>query len=191
MKQELFATPIWNFQLNDHEKMNPELLLAGYNFKFGENFFDLPDPAVAKLREFVVECITPIAEEYQWNNIPPTTIHGRQHPIKPNESDTIHFHPYARLIAVYYLQVTENSGDILLIDPRGGTFWPDLKTETGEYRLARTYHRVKPKPGMLLIFPNYLNHMVETNLSDDTRLSIAMEIYDFPDVWLNFRKNNV
>ena len=86
--------------------------------------------------------------------------------------------------SVYYVKTPENSGDILLFDPRGGTFWQDPKAVTNEYRMARIYHRVTPKPGLLVMFPNYLAHGVETNLSDDWRISIAMEIFDLPKMFM-------
>jgi uncharacterized protein (TIGR02466 family) len=90
---------------------------------------------------------------------------------------------------VYYVQALPNCGDILFFDSRGGTFWPDSKAVTNEVRLARTYHRVTPKPGRLVLFPNYVEHMVETNLSNDIRISIAMELYDFPKHILKLNHN--
>lgn len=183
MKTELFATPIWTYEFDDAEEINKELMRVGPQFEFGKEYFDIDSWAVEELRKRVMNYATDIAAEYQWYD-EPKLIHGRQHPLKPNESDTPHFHPFAKMLAVYYVQAPENCGDILFLDPRGGTFWPDTKAVTNEYRLARIYHRVTPKPGLLVMFPNYLSHSVETNLSNDWRISIAMEIFDIPKIFL-------
>ena len=183
MKTELFATPIWTYEFENAEEINKELLRVGPSFQFGKEYFNIKSWAVDELRERVMAYVSKIAAEYKWYD-EPTLIHGRQHPLAPNECDTPHFHPFAKLIAVYYVQVPENSGDILFLDPRGGTFWPDPKAVTNEYRMARVYHRVTPKPGLLVMFPNYLAHSVETNLSNDWRISIPMEIFDLPKMFL-------
>ena len=179
MKYDLFATPVWVEQFNDAEKLNKQLLDIGKIFQFGDEYFDLPGKAIQTLKTWVLSCADAISKEYRWYDSP-KIIHGRQNPIAPNQCDTPHWHPHAKLIAIYYLQVQENQGDILLMDPRGATWWPDPKVETNEYRLGRMYHRINPKPGMLVMFPNYLVHSVETNLSDSYRISITMEIFDPP-----------
>lgn len=183
MKQDLFATPVWTYQFEDADEINEELLRVGPTFEFGKEYFDLPGEKVAELKKRVMSYANEIAADYKWND-EPTIIHGRQHPIAPNENDSPHFHPYAKLIAVYYVKAKENCGDILVLDPRGGTFWPDVNAVTNEYRMARIYHRITPKPGLLVMFPNYLAHTVETNLSDDWRISVAMEIFDLPKMFL-------
>jgi uncharacterized protein (TIGR02466 family) len=179
MKLDLFSTPVWIYDFDDAEELNRYFLNIAPSFKFGQNYFSLPGEPVVRLKQRVLQYAKEISVEYKWNDTP-KEVYGRQHPISVKESDTPHFHPFAKLVAVYYVQALPNCGDILLFDARGGTFWPDPKAVTEDVRLARTYHRVTPKPGRLIMFPNYLEHMVETNLSSDMRISIAMEMYDFP-----------
>jgi uncharacterized protein (TIGR02466 family) len=188
MKLDLFATPLWIYDFDDAEELNRYFLNIAPNFKFGQNYFDLPGEPVAKLKQKVLEYVKDISVEYKWLDTP-KEIYGRQHPIQPKESDSPHFHPFAKMIGVYYVQALPNCGDILFFDSRGGTFWPDPKAVINEERMARIYHRVTPKPGRLLLFPNYLEHMVETNLSNSVRISIAMELYDFPPHILQLKHN--
>jgi hypothetical protein len=74
----------------------------------------------------------------------------------PGQSTSEHTHEELDelLSGVYYLSVPEHSGDIVLLDGRLTT-------------------RVTPTPGMFLFFPPSLSHRVETNQSEEMRLSLA------------------
>jgi hypothetical protein len=74
----------------------------------------------------------------------------------PGQSTSEHTHEELDelLSGVYYLSVPAKSGDIVLRD--------------GRIRM-----RVTPEAGMLLFFPPSLSHRVETNCSEDLRLSLA------------------
>ena len=167
---------MWTFMLNDYEQLNEKLLVDGLQQTSVGNYFDLPGEGIKNLKEQITQRLNQIEEEY----ITPkkyTTIYGRQNPINPLEQETAHWHPGAIMIAVYYILAKPKQGDILLHDPRGGVTWADPEVVSDPWpRNSRTFHRVTPCPGMLLVFPNYLIHSVETNLSDEMRLSVAMDI---------------
>jgi hypothetical protein len=170
----LFGTPIWIEHLPNHESLNRRLLRDGAGYKHGKNFFDLPGDGVAELRSYVLGRFKEIQAQYQWR-IPPRYLTARQNPIYPGEMDSPHWHSNAVLVGVYYVQAGDNQGDILLHDPRGGTWWPEPNAVTESNKYTRTFHRVKPESGMLVMFPGYLIHSVEANLSDSMRLSIPIE----------------
>ncbi len=75
----------------------------------------------------------------------------------PGDSTTEHTHEEIDelLSAVYYVEVPESSGDIVLFD--------DPLTM-----------RVQPESGLFLFFPPELSHLVEPNQSDRQRLSIGI-----------------
>ena len=75
----------------------------------------------------------------------------------PGDSTTEHTHEEVDelLSGVYYAEVPDDSGDIVLFD--------DPLTL-----------RVTPESGMFLFFPPTLSHLVETNRSDRQRLSIGI-----------------
>jgi hypothetical protein len=172
----LFATPVWSTQLS--ADLNSQLLIDGLGYQ-GNDFFDTPGTGVAELKsqilEFINTSIKPSA--YFPQDLGNINVHGRQNPIQPYEHDTPHWHPGKTLIGVYYVAVPENSGDLLLHDPRGtvADTWAEPTTKT-ESRGSRTFYRIKPKPGLLLFFPDYVVHSVETNLSNQTRLSIIIDV---------------
>lgn len=173
--QNLFGTPIWTFQLGD-QTFNDSLQSEGAAYTGECNFFNLPGESIAQLKRTIKDVSEKIAKQYQWNS-PISLIRGRQHPIFPGECESAHHHLTAKLIAVYYVSAGPKQGDILLHDPRGSTNWVEPLARTEEKKTMRAFHRITPKPGMLLVFPGYLIHSVETNLSDTVRLSIAVEVF--------------
>lgn len=96
--------------------------------------------------------------------------------IKKYGYNTPHDHSGSNVIGVYYVKAQDNCGDLLLHDPRGATNFIsqyDINTE-GYLVSGRSYYRVKPKVGNLILFPSYVVHSVQPNMNDETRLSLAM-----------------
>mgnify|MGYP001275215696 CR=1 FL=1 len=85
-----------------------------------------------------------------------------------------HDHPGAVLSGVYYVRVPENSGNIELYHPAMQTVartWQDAILEYQENNDQRWLYNVKDN--MLLLFPGWLEHQVEPNLSNEERISIS------------------
>lgn len=177
MHNIIFGTPIWEFQLDDHKELNQKIQRESVGFKQGMNLFDVQGEGISSLLCTLKVYCEQIAIQYRWKNLP-SAYYARQNPIFTGGSDTPHFHYGSKLVAIYYVSVPPNSGDILLHDPRGYTNWEDPNIVTEENKTCRAYHRIKPKEGMLLIHPSYLVHSVETNLSPEMRLSIAINIVE-------------
>jgi hypothetical protein len=73
----------------------------------------------------------------------------------PGHSNDWHRHELDKPAAVYYIKVPKNSGKIL-------------------FRKESDILEIEPKAGMLLSFPGDLYHSVSNNLSDDSRISFAL-----------------
>ena len=86
-----------------------------------------------------------------------------------------HSHPQALLSAVYYLKVPSGSGDIVFRDPRQGA---NLSPFHGAKQICPPNNsadiRITPKEGLLLIFPNWLEHWVDQHKGEGERISIAL-----------------
>ena len=94
-----------------------------------------------------------------------------------------HNHPHSYLSGSYYLKVPikaplrKNRKDlrpnhITFYDPRPGVNMLSIKNDAyidPEFTLF-------PEPGLLLLWPGFLNHFVHPNLSDETRISISFNI---------------
>jgi uncharacterized protein (TIGR02466 family) len=86
-----------------------------------------------------------------------------------------HLHPNAVLSGVYYVSAPEKCGDIIFHDPRRQALviHPKLKENT-DYNSDR--HALPPFEGLLAMFPSWLEHSVEANMSGSDRLSISFNI---------------
>jgi uncharacterized protein (TIGR02466 family) len=175
--QLMFATPIWHLKLDDHEQLNYRLEQLTPMYKTGDNYFEMDDDTIREFKSKVVDKISQTLHWLDWGQ-PEITLDGRQNPIFPGKADTPHHHPTNKLVAVYYIIVPKESGDLVMHDPRGSIIWQDPKARTDvTWCSSRPFHKITPVPGSLIIFPGYLVHSVETNLSPHMRLSIVIDIY--------------
>lgn len=81
-----------------------------------------------------------------------------------------HDHPGAFWSGVYYVTVPQGSGHIEFLDPRPTPAVQDV-LQAPEFAAG---YKVRPRPGMFLLFPSTLRHWVEPNEGDDERISIAI-----------------
>jgi len=87
-----------------------------------------------------------------------------------------HFHTHGEspLSGAFYLRVPEESGDIIFRDPRLGINLAGMKGD-GANCFSVTSHT--PRRGELVIFPGWLEHAVDVNMSPMARISIAINTY--------------
>lgn len=84
-----------------------------------------------------------------------------------------HNHPNSFMSGVFYLKVPSNSGNIVFRDPRP---IPDWNGDSSLFYALNCNSFIIPKENMLLLFPSWLYHRVETNNSDERRISISFNI---------------
>jgi len=73
------------------------------------------------------------------------------------------------LSGILWLKVPEGSGNIKFHDPN----------EMNNYCLienGNTCYGFLPKEGVMALFPSFLNHNVDLNMSDEDRISIAFNL---------------
>lgn len=78
---------------------------------------------------------------------------------------------------VYYAKALPRAGDLVLIGHNPIQEWslPSGYLDTNNvYNSSRW--SIRPEPGLLVAFPAWCMHMVEHNLSGDTRISIAYNV---------------
>ena len=84
----------------------------------------------------------------------------------PGDSTGWHDHKEnAKISCVYYISVPKKSGNII--------FRKNDKNKDEKWF-------VKPKDGMMILFPSKLEHCVEINKSCDTRISLSFNLYTLP-----------
>jgi len=92
----------------------------------------------------------------------------------PSGYNAPHIHPNSLFSGVYYIKTPENSGKFHCVDPRPGVqlVMPTRKSGQLPKHLWREA-RFDAKVGRILMFPAWLWHSVEPNLSNDIRISVS------------------
>jgi uncharacterized protein (TIGR02466 family) len=191
-KHEWWSTPVWeietgfdeyfnmilNNELNDTSKNDKNITLTNFT-----NILECESECMKQLKEKIVESLYLCVSDYFKKSHPrgyePYFTTSWLNYQKPGENFFLHDHPEMVMAFTYYLVSDENSGDLLLLDPRGSINWDwencsfDKKYSGYTGSKCKT---IKPKPGKLVFFPSYLLHMVEQNNSKRTRISISGNI---------------
>lgn len=88
-----------------------------------------------------------------------------------------HMHPNSCISGVFYVQCLEESGKIVFENSFKdyiGYAW-DSKLNVYNENTSSKW-KIVPEENKLLLFPSFLNHYVEPNLSKDKRISISFNI---------------
>jgi uncharacterized protein (TIGR02466 family) len=190
-RKDWFPTPVWHFSIEDHEQLN-SLLLAEIaeeqqRDRQGENLSNIlgwhsasnlqERAACYDFTEIVNANVLEVANFLRWDlskfSFYITTcwamVNGKY------SSNALHNHPNSILSGVYYLQTPENCGGIYFADPRVGARM--LNPPIEEFNLW-TLPKIsyKPEVGLMLLFPSWLMHGVETNMSEENRISMSFNI---------------
>ena len=85
-----------------------------------------------------------------------------------------HIHPNALFSGVYYVKSNPKSGRLKIYDPRPGAnfIMPTRKPGNPGRDLWREAN-IEPIEGRIIMFPAWLWHSVEENISDDIRISVS------------------
>ena len=86
-----------------------------------------------------------------------------------------HHHSNSDLSAAYYVSASENCGDIVFYDPRPAPVHNHPISKSPN-KLNATVNSIKPEPGLLVLFPSYLEHSVNPNQSDKKRIVISFNL---------------
>lgn len=189
-RQDLFITRLWSFDLGHligHQSAWIEELLklreiepdnisrsvrSGWKTPFRS--FDYLPPDLKELEKVARSCFDHAFREMSLKVS--KTFKGFQlqagvNLTEPGGYNVQHGHENVYLAGCFYLRVPENSGNIVFLDPR-----PAAKYSLGASanEMGSTNVHVFPREGQLLIFPGWLEHRVEENLSDQARISIVI-----------------
>lgn len=93
----------------------------------------------------------------------------------PGAWNRAHIHPGSLWSGVYYVQASENAGQIEFLDPRTANLMrqPRYARRPEACYASVTYD---PTPGRLLLFPGWLYHTVHPNLSDVDRVILSFNL---------------
>ena len=86
-----------------------------------------------------------------------------------------HHHSNSDISAAYYVEAHDKCGDIVFYDPRPARVYKHpIAIEPNN--LNATVNSIKPEPGLLVLFPSYLEHSVNPNMSNKNRIVISFNL---------------
>ena len=100
----------------------------------------------------------------------------------PGDGNICHYHPGSVWSGTYYVDdggcASDHTlgGEFEMLDPRGpgpGMYAPMLKFAGDDGQSVGSAEIIRPKPGLLFIFPSWLFHQVRTYRGTGLRISIA------------------
>ena len=198
----VFPTPVFTYKLDEednnliHEKIAeaipkskfgmpwPEAVQSTFEFnndnnvikKFNMELLEtrIIQSAIAYLKSIPARFIPELGVSESWMNVS-----------KKNGQQTGHIHPSSLISGVYYYKTTGEEGDLVFENPNQivdfmyhhGDIWPNS-------------YCVKPKEGLLVLFPSWLRHRVDINNTDNDRIVLAfnlvqtggpLELVDIPE----------
>ena len=149
----------------------------------GGSFFEIDHPAVQWLRDCVNRCVVQYAKNAGIDYEMDWYIQAWPNVNRFGDYHNLHNHPHSWLSGTYYVQVPSgepkvkgrsdlNPGAISFFDPRPQANMLAVKAD-GQ---VDPEHRILPEPGMVLIWPAFLHHLVHPNLFEETRISISFNV---------------
>jgi len=178
-KLSLFETPLWISQLDlnieelkksvlEFSKTSPCMDRSNNGGYQGHGFID--ETLFSEIKQNI-----PIVDDnpiedfdiFSWVNINSKNHSNHRH---------CHLDTTIFLSGVYYISVPENSGHIRFYDPRGHLI--RYYKDSAYYYGGFSYQYITPEPNMILLFPSWLEHDVETSNAEEDRISIAFNIFN-------------
>ena len=90
-------------------------------------------------------------------------------------SNARHHHGNSDISAAYYVRAPKNCGEINFYDPRPAPVFSHPISNKSNI-LNASVNSINPVEGGLVMFPSYLDHSVNTNLSDKERIVISFNL---------------
>ena len=187
----LFPTPVWTIQLENYKSINEimysyiktlqkndEVGINKSNVKgWHSQDFDLNNNETQKFIAFILPAIEQVMTDMNWEKQKQISkINNMWAIVNTGGSGNLrHQHGNSTLSGAYYVRAPINSGDIVFYDPRPAPVHnhPISKSPNN---LNATVNSIKPEEGMLVLFPSYLEHSVNPNLSNKKRIVISFNL---------------
>ena len=186
-----FATPVWTIQLDKYEGINEEMYkyikVQQNNDKIGinksnvkgwhSNDFNLNDKTPQSFISFISKSIEQIMIDMDWDrNNQIAKINNMWAIVNIGGSANLrHQHGNSTISGAYYVRAPKNCGDIVFYDPRPAPVYSYPNSNEPNYLNAQV-NSITPNEGGLVLFPSYLDHSVNANLSEKERIVISFNI---------------
>ena len=162
------------FELENYNKSRKKSNLGGWQ---SGDLFDEDDDVIFNLRKLITKHLNNYSVNLSlnlWINI-----NGYK------DTNMKHMHPGSVLSGVFYVKLPniDSCGNLVFFNPAADlmeySFNPHRDVLKYDNRHSSTSF-VKPKENLLIIFPSWVNHLVEPNMSKEKRISISFNsMFDY------------
>jgi uncharacterized protein (TIGR02466 family) len=186
-----FSTPIWVSKIDNHENLNADILSyitdlqkkdpqgiikSNFNGWHSKNF-NLKEDIPAKFISSISKNINTAMNDMNWDLTSQSIKITNMWSIinKEGAFNQKHHHSNSDISAAYYVSAYDGCGDIVFYDPRPARVYKNPIAKIPN-KLNATINSVRPENGLLVLFPSYLEHSVNPNLSNKKRVVISFNI---------------
>ena len=107
---------------------------------------------------------------------------------KGGSTNLRHQHGNSTISGAYYVRAPKNSGDLVFYDPRPAPVYSHPHSNEPNY-LNAMVNSINPAEGALVLFPSYLDHSVNENLSnEEIKLMLSEAVFDARQSLSNLKK---
>ena len=187
----LFPTPVWTTQLDNYKPINEKMFNfiksnqnndeAGINKSNVKGWhskdFNLNEEEPQNFISFILPEIEQVMVDMNWEKQNQNAkINNMWAIINTGGSTNLrHQHGNSTISGAYYVRAPKNCGDIVFYDPRPAPVYSHPNVNSPNFLNAQV-NSVSPKEGGLVLFPSYLDHSVNENLSNEERIVISFNI---------------
>ena len=186
-----FPTPVWTLQLDDYQSINEQMYkfikitqskdqqgISKSNIKgWHSKDFNMQENEPKDFIKFILPAIEQVITDMNWEKQKQSVnINNMWAIINTGGSANLrHQHGNSTISGAYYVRAPKNSGDIVFYDPRPAPVYTYPKAVNPNLLNAQV-NGISPKEGALVLFPSYLDHSVNENLSNEERIVISFNI---------------
>ena len=186
-----FPTPVWTLQLDNYQSINEQMYkfikitqskdyegINKSNIKgWHSKDFNMQENEPKNFIKFILPAIEQVIADMNWEKQKQSiNINNMWAIINTGGSANLrHQHGNSTISGAYYIRAPKNSGDIVFYDPRPAPVYTYPKAINPNLLNAQV-NGISPKEGALVLFPSYLDHSVNENLSNEERIVISFNI---------------
>ncbi len=187
----LFPTPIWTIQLDNFKNINEEMysfikesqkkdesgIQRSNNKGWHSKDFNMKETAPKNFINNISSSIEKVMTDMNWDKEKQTVKISNMWAIinTGGSTNSRHQHSNSTISAAYYVRAPENCGDIVFYDPRPAPVFC-YPAAVSSNLLNAQVNSITPKEGALILFPSYIDHSVNENLSNDERIVISFNV---------------
>ena len=183
-----FPTPVWTLQLDNYQSINEQMYkfikitqskdskgISKSNIKgWHSKDFNMQENEPKNFIKFILPAIEQVITDMNWEKQKQSiNINNMWAIINTGGSANLrHQHGNSTISGAYYVRAPKKSGDIVFYDPRPAPVYTYPKALKPNLLNAQV-NGINPKEGALVLFPSYLDHSVNENLSNEERIVIS------------------